>query len=297
MQDKLSPRLAIVILILASTSFGANHVAARVAFDHGASVAMGVLTRATGTALVLLLLMKLQSVPISVPRPLLPRLAVAGALIAVQSFCIYSAVAVIPAALALLVFQTSAMLYLMLTWVMGREKPSAIVLLPMLAALVGLMLVLDLRIDQLSARWQQIGVGVTWAFASACSMAVVYYFNAFALKELDGRLRTFGMTAVTAAVVLAGGAAGDLLALPRDATGYLGLALLTVFYCIAMTTAFMVIPRVGPSSAIAFNFEPIALLVLAWAFLGQAVTPLQVVGVFITVGAITWVSRMSSRAT
>ena len=81
------------------------------------------LTRATGTALVLLLLMKLQGVVIAVPRALMPRLAGAGVLVAVQSYCLYSAVALIPAALALLVFQTSAMLYLLLSWATGKEKP------------------------------------------------------------------------------------------------------------------------------------------------------------------------------
>ena len=274
--------------MIGATAFAANHVSARVAFDHGATVAAAVVTRATGTALLLLALMKLQSVAIAVPRALLPRLGLAGVLISVQSYCLYSAVAIIPAALALLVFQTSAMLYLLLTWAMGKEKPSSAALLPMLLALVGLVLVLDLRTDKLAARWNEIGVGVMWAFGGACSMALVYYLNAVALKPLDGRLRTFGMTAVTALVVLVIGAAGDLLALPRDGTGYLGMALLTIFYCIAMTITFMVLPRVGPSSTAALNFEPIALLGLAWIVLDQAVTPLQIVGAFVTVGAIAW---------
>src|SRR5262245_29898082 len=125
MDGKLSPATGIVILMVAATCFAANHVSARIAFDHGASVAAGVVTRATGTALVLLVLMKLQGVSLSVPRALLPRLAGAGLLVAIQSFCLYSAVARIPAALALLVFQTSAMLYLLLSWAMGKEKARA----------------------------------------------------------------------------------------------------------------------------------------------------------------------------
>src|SRR5687767_15655168 len=62
MQGKVTPAVGIVILMVAATSFAANHVSARIAFDHGASVAAGVVTRATGTALVLLLLMKVQGV-------------------------------------------------------------------------------------------------------------------------------------------------------------------------------------------------------------------------------------------
>lgn len=297
MPGKLTPAAGIVILMVAATSFAANHVSARIAFDHGASVAAGVLTRATGTALVLLLLMKLQGVAMAVPRALLPRLAGAGVLVAVQSYCLYSAVALIPAALALLVFQTSAMLYLLLSWALGKEKPHAAALAPMLLALAGLALVLDIRPDELAARWREIGVGVCWALAAAVSFAFVYFMNANALKALDGRLRTFNMTAVTAVVVLIGGAGADALTAPRDATGWLGLALLTVFYCIAMTATFTVLPKVPAASTAALNFEPIALLGLAWIVLDQAVTPLQIAGAFLTVGAIAWLGIAKKEAT
>jgi drug/metabolite transporter (DMT)-like permease len=42
------------------------------------------------------------------------------------------------------------------------------------------------------------------------------------------------------------------------------------------------------ASTAALNFEPIAALVLAWMFLGQSVAPVQIVGAFVTVGAIAW---------
>ena len=158
----------------------------------------------------------------------------------------------------------------------------------MLLALAGLALALDLASGGLAVRWSEIGAGVLWAFASGASMSVVYFLNAHALKSLDGRLRTFVMTAVTAALVLTGGAAAHKLALPADAVGWTGLACLTVFYCVAMISLFMVLPRVALTSTAALNFEPIALLLLAWIFLGHSVTPLQMVGALLTVGSIVW---------
>jgi hypothetical protein len=68
MPATLPPRLGIVILIAAATLFASNHTAARVAFDHGASVATGVVTRATGTALFLAVLMRLRGVPLALAR-------------------------------------------------------------------------------------------------------------------------------------------------------------------------------------------------------------------------------------
>ena len=275
-----------------ATCFAANHLAARFAFDHGASVAAGVTVRATSTALVLLAMMRLQGVAITVPRELRGKALLAGLLIATQSYCLYSAVALIPPALALLVFQTSPMLYVLLTWAMGKEAPRWSALPPMLLALVGLALALDLVSGQVGARWSEIGAGVLWAFASSASMTVVYFLNANALKPLDGRLRTFLMTAVTAPLVLAAGFAADRLALPADAVGWIGLVCLSLFYCIAMISLFVVLPRVPATSTAALNFEPIALLALGWIFLGHALAPLQIAGALLTVGAIAWLGLM-----
>jgi drug/metabolite transporter (DMT)-like permease len=288
MSTALAPRLGVLILLGVASCFAANHLAARFAFDHGASVAAGVTVRATSTAAVMLLLMRLHGVALSLPRELRGKALLAGVLIASQSYCLYSAVALIPPALALLVFQTSPMLYVLLTWVTGKEKPRLSALAPMLLALAGLALALGLAGGQLAARWTEIGSGVLWAFASGASMSVVYFLNANALKPLDGRLRTFVMTAVTALLVLAGGAAADKLAWPHDAIGWTGLACLTAFYCVAMISLFTVLPRVAVTSTAELNFEPIALLALGWVFLGNSLTPLQIAGALLTVGAIVW---------
>lgn len=268
--------------------FAANHIGARIAFDHGASVATGVAVRAGGTALFLLLMLKLQGVSFALPGEVRGSALLAGVLIAVQSYCLYSAIALIPAALALLVFQTSPMLFVLLSWAMGQEKPRPSTFAAMALALAGLALALDIRIDRFAARWAQLGVGASWAFGGAVAFACVYYMNANVLKPIDSRLRTFVMTFVTAILVLAGGGAAGALALPLDGMGWMGLALLTLFYGAAMTSLFIVLPRVSAASTAAMNFEVIALLGLAWLFLGQAVTPLQIVGAFVVAGAIAW---------
>lgn len=288
MEAKLPPRLGIVILLVIATTFGANHVAARLAFDHGASVAAAVSARSAFTALFLLLLLKAKNVSLAMDRTTLARAVLVGALVATQSYCLYSSVARIPVALALLVFQTCPMLYVLLSWAMGKETPRLSALLPMPLALVGLALALDLRIGDLSG-FAELGSGVAFALAAAVAFTLVLYFNAHWLKALDGRVRTFVMTAVTAVLVLAGGASAGALALPVDATGWLGIALLTLLYGIAITSLFVVLPRLGgASSTVALNFEPIAVLVLAWIFLGQAVSALQTLGAFLVVGSIAW---------
>ena len=283
MSAKLTPGLGVVILLGVACAFAANHLCARIAFDHGTSVATAVSVRATFTALLLLVVMRVQGVRIAIPPALRGRTLLAGLLITVQSYCLYSAVALIPPALALLVFQTSPMLYVLLTWALGKEAPRWGAIAPMLLALIGLALALNV-----GGGASNLGSGIAWAFASGVSMTVVYYLNANALKALDGRLRTFAMTAVTAVVVIAGATATGAQALPRDALGWSGLALLAVFYCIAMMSLFYVLPRVPSTSTGALNFEPIALLALTWLILDHTLSGRQLIGALITVGAIAW---------
>lgn len=282
MDAKLAPGSSVVILLGVACAFASNHLCARIAFDHGASVATAVSVRATFTALLLFFLMRVQGVRIAIPRELRWPTLVAGILIATQSYSLYSAVALIPPALALLVFQTSPMLYVLLTWALGKEAPRWSALAPMALALVGLAAALNVRTgDSMAA-------GVAWAFLSGLSMTVVYYLNANALKALDGRLRTFAMTAVTAVLVVVLASAAGAQAAPRDGAGWTGLVLLAVFYCIAMMSLFYVLPRVPSTSTGALNFEPIALIALTWIFLGHTITATQLLGALITVGAIAW---------
>lgn len=288
MDAKLPPRLGIVILLVIATTFGANHVAARVAFDHGASVAAAVSARSAFTALFLLALLRLQRISLAMDRATLWRALFVGILVATQSFCLYSAVARIPVALALLVFQTCPMLFVLLTWAMGKEPPRLGALVPMGLALLGLAFALNLRIGDLSG-FAGLAAGVAFAFGAALAFTLVLYFNAHWLKGLDGRVRTFLMMAVTALLVLAGGASAGALEPPADATGWAGVALLTLLYGAAITSLFVVLPRVaGAASTIALNFEPIAVLGIAWVVLGQTISGLQVLGAFLVVGSIAW---------
>lgn len=288
----MSPRLGILVLAGIATLFGANHVAARYAMDHGASVAGAVATRSACTAMVLFLFLRISNTKIL----FVPRALPIGVLVAIQSFCLYTAVTRIPVALALLVFQSFPLLYVLLSAATGKEKLRWRALAPIPLALVGLALALDVygKAGDVAGRWAEIGSGVGWALGAAVAFALVVFFNTHWLKALDGRLRTFYMMSVTAALTLAGGAAASALALPADLGGWIALGMLTLLYGAAITSLFVVLPRLGggAASTIALNFEPIAALGIAWLVLGQGVSPLQLAGAFIVVGAIAWLGAI-----
>lgn len=285
----IGPRLGVVLLLAIATAFGSNHVAARVAFEHGASVTTAVAVRAACTALFVLALARVQGVSLALPRPRLARALGVGAMLAVQSYCLYAAVARIPVALALLAFYTFPMLLALLSWATGGERPGARTLVAMPVALAGLALALDVlgQAGDVAARWAEIGAGVGWALGAATAFALVLLLTTRWMSDVDGRVRTFYTTGVAAVLVIAAGSATGAFAAPQDATGWIALAALTVLYGSAITSLFVLLPRLGAvNNAVVLSFEPIAVLAIAWVVLGQTVAPLQIVGAFVVIGAI-----------
>jgi drug/metabolite transporter (DMT)-like permease len=284
------PRWAgIAILLAIAATFGSNHIAARVAFDHGASVTAAVASRAAGTALALTAALVVLQVPLRMSAVSFGRAVSVGVILAVQSYCLYSAVARIPAALALLAFNTYPLLYALMSAASGMEKLSKRALVAMPVALFGLALALDVvgGSEKLATRWGEIGAGASFSIAASFCFTMVLFASARWLHGVDGRVRSALINAVVAVLVLAVGAPAGLLALPGDGAGWTGLALLTLFYGTAITSLFVLQPRLSAASDIAaLNFEPIAVLALGWAILGQSLEPRQIAGALVVIGAI-----------
>ena len=122
-------KLAIALLALLACSFAGNHIAARFAFDDGTGVLLAILCRSGITLLVLAGLLAWQRQPLALPAGTLRWQLLLGLLIATQSLCLYSAVARIPVALALLVGNTFPMLLALLGWALLEQHLSGLQLL------------------------------------------------------------------------------------------------------------------------------------------------------------------------
>jgi drug/metabolite transporter (DMT)-like permease len=107
--------------------------------------------------------------------------------------------------------------------------------------------------------------------------------------DVDGRVRTASTMGQVGLLALAGVAWQGGFHLPTAPMGWAGLMALTFLYGTAFTIMFTVLPRLGVvgNSAI-MNVEPVFALVLAWALLGQAIAPMQVVGGLLVVATVIW---------
>ena len=282
---------AIATLLLLACMFGANHVAARVAFNDGVDVATAVAVRSGATAVCVLLLLRVQRVSLAMTRRHRRVLLGIGALLSMQSLCLYAAVARLPVALALLAFNTFPLWTALWSLLIYRRRPERKMLLAMPVILVGLALALDIggAASGLAAAdaWGRIGTGVAFAVTSAAVFGLALVLTQHEAATVDGRVRTAATMFVVATVALLVAQGQGGLHGARTATGWWGLVALTVLYGTAFTVMFTLLPRLGVvGHSPILNIEPVAALVLAWFVLDQAITPVQIAGSLLVVGTV-----------
>ena len=289
---RLSP-LAFATLLLIALMMGANHVAARLAFNSGLDVATAVASRSLVTTVVVLAIVISAGVSRQVDRRQARGMLIAGLLVGLQSQCLYSAVARLPVALALLVFNAYPLWTALWDRLIYRRVPERAVVLAMPVILFGLALALDVMgaasgLDA-GAHWTQIGTGVLFALAGAASFGLALVVVQHETAGVDGRVRT------ASTMFLAGLMALAVIGLqggphwPQSSIGWWGLAALTFLYGTAFTIMFTVLPRLGVAGNSAImNVEPVCALVLAWAVLDQGIALVQLVGALVVVGAVIW---------
>ena len=284
-------RAAFFTLLLVACMMGANHVAARLAFNNGVDVATAVAVRSSVTALLVTALLLIQGVSLRIHARHHRALLTIGALIAVQSLALYSSVARLPVALALLAFNTYPIWTALWDWLLYRRTPERAVLVAMPVLLFGLALALDVlgAASGLGAagQWSRIGTGVAFALTAAAAFGLALVLTQHQTADVDGRLRTVSTLGLVGVLALAGASAQGGLHLPHAAAGWWGLALLTFFYGTAFTIMFTILPKLGVvGGSPIMNVEPVAALVLAWLVLDQAIAPMQIAGALLVVGVV-----------
>ncbi|AZV92468.1 EamA family transporter [Bordetella sp. J329] len=288
----LPRHLALAILLLLGTCFAGNHVSARLAFDNGAGLLVAILFRSGASLLALTgLLLWLRQAP-RLPAGTGKWQLALGVLIALQSLCLYSAVARIPVALALLVANTFPILLALLTWALGGKPPTRRTAGIMALILFGLLFVLDLPTlirggHELGPDWIS---GLLFSFGAACVFSIGLWVTEHKLATVTGPVRSFYTILIVFASMIVAGTA-DLIpggmAAPDNSLGWLALVLLSILYTIAFSSLFVFAPRLDMArNAPVMNIEPVASLCLGWMVLGQMFNSTQLIGGAIVITGI-----------
>lgn len=280
-----SRQLSIVILLLIGSSFAANHVAARVAFNEGAGLGVALLARALTTFTILLTLTLSRQETISLKKGNYSWQLMLGILIALQSFCTYSAVARIPVAIALLIANTFPIALTLIYWLLSGRRPSKQTLLTIFIILLGLTFVLNLYgstpVLSQEAYWID---GVLFAVGSAIFFGFALWITDQKLSTISGTVRSLYTISIvllclTLLYILLPSNQTTFFNLPQNATGWLALLFLCIFYTQAFITLFVFAPRLNMAeNAPAMNIEPVSSLIFGWLILNQTFDSIQLIG-------------------
>ena len=283
--EPLPRRTAVSVLLVLGCIFASNHIGARTAFDHGTGLLFAMLARTAVSGLALTALVLWRRVPLLPPPGTLPWLLLLGSLMAVQSMMMYSAVARIPVALALLVSNVYPLLLVLLTWALGGPAPTRRAVALMGLILCGLALALDVPGRLLASDTvvrPAYGLGIGLASGAAVLFAIALWLTEHKLRAMPGMQRGMLVLWVVLpmlALVAASGVLPGALAAPRDATGWAGLLALLLFYAVGFALFYGLMPRLDLlRNASVLNIEPVATLALAWLVLGQTLAPMQLLG-------------------
>ncbi|MCI0993938.1 EamA family transporter [Pseudomonas corrugata] len=285
-------QLAVLVLLCMGCAFAGNHVAARVAFDDGAGVLLAILMRSGGTLLVLAVMVLWQRQGLRLPTGAWRWQLLLGLLIGTQSLCLYSAVARVPVALALLVGNVFPILLALLTWALGGPRPTTRTAALMGMILLGLVFVLEVpaRLSSEQSVGPQWLLGVGLAFCAACAFACALWITDHKLAQVRGSVRSLLTIFIVFSSVNLAGLSGALpggFNLPATSTGWLALATLVTLYGTGFIVLFISVPRLDmPRNAPVMNIEPLATLLIGWLVLDQMLSPGQILGGAIVVAGI-----------
>ncbi|PCM45966.1 EamA family transporter [Marinobacter sp. ANT_B65] len=289
---QLPRHVAVLVLVILACSFAGNHVAARIAFDHDAGLLVAILFR-SGVAMVALFCLviwrreSLRFQPQAWGWQLLM-----GLLIAIQSFCIYSAVARIPIALALLVVNLAPIMLALLTWALGGARPSGAASLLMLFILFGLALALDLpsRLSDSGEIDIKFIEGLLFGITAAAVFACALWITDHRLGSMPGLVRsllTIMVVFISTAVVGSSGLIPNGMSLPTASAGWVALVSLAILYGAAFSVLFTLVTRLDIArNAPVMNVEPVAGLIFGWLILDQVLGGIQIAGGLIVVSGI-----------
>ena len=274
--------VGVALVVLSAVSFAANSTSAVVSYHAGATPMSVITFRLILTIAGLYAFLRLTGVPIRLP-PRARNLSLAlGIGLGAQSYLLFAAIEILPVALGILTFYLYPLMIGIGAAATGQERLNRGLVIALVIAFAGLALALDVTGGGLDT------TGIVFAALSAASFAVV----AVACTPLihahgDSRPITLHMHVTAAAgFVVISLIAGDF-PLPATTTGWAAFVAVPVFYTVAITAFFAAVAIIGSvRTSLIMNIEPLTSIVFGFVILGQALTPIQLAGAALVLGAI-----------
>lgn len=134
--------------------------------------------------------------------------------------------------------------------------------------------------------------GVALAFFAAFGLAVVVAVSGRIFRKVDARPVTLYMAATACVLLLMLCAASGAFTFPNTASGWVGFSVAAVLYGFAMIGFFIAVSIIGPVRASLLSYaDAIISAGLGVVVLGQALSPVQILGIAIVIFALIGAQR------
>ena len=278
--------VGIVLALVSAGFFALANTLAGVAYKGGSNPFTLSATRFVLPAILLFLILLFSGKAIILARRPAITAAILGLLSVVYTFALLKAIELLPVTIAILIFYLFPILTAFILALFGAGRLTAKTIVSALIVFFGLSLALAAQFGELNL------TGMLAGLVSAIGFAVVCSVSNRLMHDQDSRQVTLYLSAAATVAMIAIGFVVDDVRLPVTTAGWSGFIFSNVLYAGAIIGFYLSIAMVGAGAATFFlNLEPIVVVGAGYVFLGQVISPWQMVGVAIVVGALIYASR------
>ena len=204
-----------------------------------------------------------------------------GLPMAVMFYGNIAAVQFIPIGLAALLFFTFPPLITLGEACLQRRIPAGLQLLAVLAAFVGLAMMLGVSFETAHP------LGIALSLSASIATTVNVIGSARVLPRGDRWVMFWHMALVAALTLIAVAVATDAVILPTEPGGWAGMFGVALLQASSIPLFYVAIHHIGPAkSAVLTNLQPVISIVAAYLLFGEILTPLQSAGAALVLGGI-----------
>ncbi len=245
------------------------------------------------TIIILFLFLKIRGKQLTLlPRERYPALAL-GITVFMIGIGYISATQYIPVSLAVLIFYTAPFLVAVISRFTENEPITLIRLIAIIFAFIGLAIALDVY-SVSSLNWR----GISFAFLAAIGYASLVSIGSHTMRTADPQAVNFhclfaGTVLFVVFLLFTGGPARFV-----TQAGWLKLCVSSLTLGVGYVTFFAGLEVIGPfKTSMLMNMEPLLTIILATILLGERLSPLQLVGAGLVIGAIVLITHEFRNAT
>ncbi len=292
MMESRKEILGILLVLVIGVGFAMSNTLAGVAYTGGTDALTVSTARFFLPAGILLIILLVSGKKVLMPSRDGIIAAVLGVITVGYTWALLSAIELLPVPLAVLVFYLFPVFTTFIVAVLGWERLLRINIIAAFVAFAGLALALGINGQGLNL------LGVFYAAIAALGLAVVSAVSGRVIRSGDPRQATLYMATTAALTFVAITIFFGEFRLPTTETGWWGFIGSNLVYAGAMIGYFVAISMIGPGKTTLYsNIEPLIAIGAAFLLLGQVLSPLQILGVFVVVGALSLAARASLKST